>query len=114
MTQPEDTARWQSAVSNLAETAVAEHWDFLPTSGSRIGRHEYDGRLPDFSGNRIPNRVEQIHRTLGQLSSIPLLPEPNTMNRDSDYAMARLERNLLGNVPAAGIIQPRGDADATQ
>ena len=95
MTQSEDAARWQSAVSNLAETAVAEHWDFLPTSGSRIGRHEYDGRLPDFSGNRIQNRVEQIHRTLGQLSGIPLLPEPNAINGESGHAMLRLERNLL-------------------
>ena len=26
------------AVDALAERAIREHWDFLPTSGSRIGR----------------------------------------------------------------------------
>ena len=47
------------AVGALAERAIREHWDFLPTAGSRIGLHEYDGRLPDFSGGHIRRRVER-------------------------------------------------------
>ena len=44
------------AVEALAQRAIREHWDFLPTAGSRIGLHEYDGRLPDFSAGRIRRR----------------------------------------------------------
>ena len=51
------------AVDALAERAIREHWEFMPTSGIRIGRHEYDGRLPDFSARRVRRRVEELrHR----------------------------------------------------
>ena len=83
MNQPIDT---------LAERAIREHWEFVPTAGSRIGRHEYDGRLPDFSGDRIARRVEELHRTLAQLSS---LPSDDAQDTDADSRMDRLSRSLL-------------------
>ena len=79
-------------IDTLAERAIREHWDFLPTSGSRIGRHEYDGRLPDFSPGRIRRRIEELHRTLGQLSA---LPEPDGAVAGDDARMDRLSRGLL-------------------
>jgi len=80
------------AVNALAERAIREHWEFVPTSGSRIGRHEYDGRLPDFSGGRIGRRVEELHRTLAQLSAIP---EDAAGGADQPARMDRLSRSLL-------------------
>ena len=59
-----------AAFENLAERLVKEHWDFYPTAGSRIGRHEYDGRLPDLSPHRITRRVEELRRGLAQLSGL--------------------------------------------
>ncbi len=81
-----------AAVDALAERAIREHWDFLPTSGSRIGRHEYDGRLPDFSAGRVSRRVEELHRSLGQLSS---LPADDAHGTDAEARMDRLSRSLL-------------------
>ena len=78
----------------LAQRAVREHWDFLPTAGSRIGVHEYDGRLPDFSAGRIRRRIEELHQTLAQLSALPSRPEPNGA-ADRDARMDQLSRNLL-------------------
>ena len=80
------------ALDNLAERAIREHWEFLPTAGSRIGRHEYDGRLPDFSAGRVARRIEELHRTLAQLSS---LPEDNADGIDQQARMDRLSRSLL-------------------
>ncbi len=80
------------AVDALAERAIRKHWEFVPTSGSRIGRHEYDGRLPDFSGGRIARRVEELHRSLGQLSA---LPEDDPDGVDEQARMDRLSRSLL-------------------
>ena len=80
------------AVDALAERAIREHWEFLPTSGSRIGRHEYDGRLPDFSSGRLARRTEELHRSLGQLSA---LPETDGAAADGDIRMERLSRRLL-------------------
>ena len=82
------------AVQTLSERAIREHWDFLPTAGSRIGLHEYDGRLPDFSAGRIRRRVEELHQTLAQLSALPAEPEPNG-STDRDARMDRLNRSLL-------------------
>ena len=80
------------AVDALAERAIREHWEFVPTAGSRIGRHEYDGRLPDFSGVRVSRRVEELHRTLAQLSAIPT---DDANGVDEQARMDRLSRSLL-------------------
>ena len=82
------------AVHALTERAIREHWDFLPTAGSRIGLHEYDGRLPDFSIGRIRRRIEELHQTLAQLSALPTEPEPNS-STDRDARMDQLNRSLL-------------------
>ena len=59
-----------SAFDNLAQRLVKEHWDFYPTAGSRIGRHEYDGQLPDLSHHHITRRIEELRRGLAQLSGL--------------------------------------------
>ena len=58
------------AFDNLSQRLIQQHWDFYPTAGSRIGRHEYDGLLPDLSPGRERRRVEELRRGLAQLSSI--------------------------------------------
>ena len=83
------------AVDALAERAIREHWEFLPTSGSRIGRHEYDGRLPDFSAGRVRRRIEELHQSLAQLSSLPADDDGAVGANDDDARMDRLSRSLL-------------------
>ena len=80
------------AVDDFAERAIREHWEFAPTAGSGIGRHEYDGRLPDFSAGRVARRIEELHRSLGQLSA---LPESDGSATDNEARMDRLSRSLL-------------------
>ena len=75
------------AVDALAERAVREYWGFLPTAGSRIGMHEYDGRLPDFSAGRVRRRIAELHQSLAQLSALP--------DELDDDRMGRLSRRLL-------------------
>ncbi len=54
----------------LAERLITEHWDFYPTAGSRIGRHEYDGRLPDLSPSQAVRRQEAIRRGRAELLAL--------------------------------------------
>ena len=60
---------FKQAFEELAERLILQHWDFYPTAGSRIGRHEYDGMLPDLSPDRLRRRAEELRRGLAQLSA---------------------------------------------
>ncbi len=59
-----------SEFNALAERLIADHWNFYPTSGSRIGRHEYDGRLPDLSPPSITRREQEIRRGRAELQNL--------------------------------------------
>ena len=61
-----------SALEKLSEKLIGEHWDFYPTSGSRIGRHEFDGRLPDLSPASINRRKTEIRCGLSDLHALPV------------------------------------------
>ena len=54
----------QLGLEELSQRLVEQYWDFYPTSGSRIGRHEYDGRLPDLSASSICRRVRQLKESI--------------------------------------------------
>ena len=59
-----------SLLETLSERLIKEHWDFYPTAGSRIGRHEYDGRLPDLSPSMLSRRTREIRRGLSDLAPV--------------------------------------------
>jgi uncharacterized protein (DUF885 family) len=63
MAQTETDATFQA----LSQRLIKEHWDFYPTAGSRIGRHEYDGRLPDLSPSQNVRRERELQRGLTEL-----------------------------------------------
>ena len=66
----------------LTERFIGEHWDFYPTAGSRIGKHEYDGRLPDLSPAKISQREQELRNAVGQLESLDCatLGDPERMS----------------------------------
>ena len=85
MTASTDHSR--QALDDLAQRLISQHWDFYPTAGSRIGQHEYDGRLPDLSSGRLRRRVEELRRGLAQLSSI----EGQTVGPEEQLSYSALE-----------------------
>lgn len=84
-----------AAFEALAERLIGEHWSFYPTAGSRIGRHEYDGRLPDLAPAQLRRRAGEIRRGLAELQALDA-PPPG-----ADAALSRrmlalfLERELF-------------------
>ncbi len=74
-------------LDNLSQRLIEENWDFYPTAGSRLGRHEYDGRLPDLSPARVRRRLEELRRGLGQLSMLISSTErPTSGSREESSA----------------------------
>ena len=63
-----------SAFVQLSERIIGEHWDFYPTAGSRIGRHEFDGGLPDLNPTSVNRRKSDIKRGLSELQALSTEP----------------------------------------
>ena len=73
-------------LEGLSQRLIQEYWDFYPTAGSRIGRHEYDGRLPDLTPTSLSRRGESVRRGLSQISAI----DPSRLTNEE-----RLSHRLL-------------------
>lgn len=76
----------------LSERLITEHWDFYPTTGSRIGRHEYDGRLPELSPSQVSRRVQELRRGLAEvrrLDSTSLGPDAQLSQKMLDLFLQR-------------------------
>ena len=63
-----------SNLEQLSERLIGEHWNFYPTAGSRIGRHEFDGSLPDLTPGSISRRKREIRRGLSDVQSMESAP----------------------------------------
>ena len=63
-------AESKNPLESLSQKLIEEHWEFYPTAGSRIGRHEYDGRLPDLSPASLRRQVSELNAGLEQLKAI--------------------------------------------
>ena len=74
-------------LERLSERLIREHWDFYPTAGSRIGKHEFDGRLPDLTPANISRRKTEIRRGLSALQ--PLLTE--SLDSETTLSLRLLE-----------------------
>ena len=85
----------ETVFDQLAQRLVKEHWDFYPTAGSRIGRHEYDGRLPDLSSHRQSRRIEELRRGLAQLSGIAAANSDGSPGSHDIPAELRLSGRML-------------------
>jgi uncharacterized protein (DUF885 family) len=89
-------------LENWAQRLIQEYWDFYPTSGSRIGRHEYDGKLPDFSPGRVRRRLDELRRGLAQLSRIA----SNDLDPEQQLSYRLLEQFLKRDLFTLEEVRP--------
>ena len=76
-----------AAFESLSERLIGEHWSFYPTTGSRIGRHEYDGQLPDLSPAQVSRRQQEIRRGMAELQAL----DTTTLGADEQLSRQMLE-----------------------
>ncbi|MDA0263178.1 MAG: DUF885 domain-containing protein [Chloroflexi bacterium] len=77
----------QANLQRLSERLIKDHWDFYPTAGSRIGRHEYDGRLPDLSPAQNARRSAELRQGLKDLGKL----DPNALDAPDRMSYRMLE-----------------------
>ena len=84
-----------SSLERLSERLIGEHWNFYPTAGSRIGRHEFDGRLPDLTAGSISRRKREIQRGLSDVESLESAPLGDEEQLSRRMLELFLERELF-------------------
>jgi hypothetical protein len=95
----QDTAPDASAPSASWDAFVAEFIDarfaIQPQFGVRAGRHEFDGRLPDFSRAGLAKNAAQLRGALDRARAFDAGSLDERQRFERDYVLAQVEGNLF-------------------
>ena len=78
-----------------SERILAETWEHYPSMASRLGLHEYDGRLPSVSMTAMAKRASQLRQGLELLENIDTAALSVRGYYDHRILMAALRKELL-------------------
>ena len=78
-----------------SERILLETWEHYPSMASRLGLHEYDGRLPSISMQAIAKRTSELRQGLASLESIDTTALSVRSYYDHRILTAALQKELL-------------------
>jgi uncharacterized protein (DUF885 family) len=82
-------ASWADFVRSFLEG----YFEKFPTFGSSVGRHEFDGRLPDWSSAALADKAEWLHARRLEALSFTGLDDRRAIERD--HLVAQLDNDLF-------------------
>jgi len=82
---------WQSVRDALIDEYLAAH----PAFAVAAGRHEYDGRLPDWSAAGIASEIRRLHAARDRASAVSDTGLTDAERFERDYLIARFDRDLF-------------------
>jgi uncharacterized protein (DUF885 family) len=82
-------ASWADFVRSFLEG----YFEQFPTFGSSVGRHEFDGRLPDWSSASLADKAEWLRARRLETLTFTGLDERGTLERD--HLVAQLDNDLF-------------------
>ncbi|MGH8566623.1 MAG: DUF885 domain-containing protein [Gammaproteobacteria bacterium] len=83
------TAPWDRFVGGFLEQYYQDH----PTHAVQLGRHEFDGRLPDWRASALKDLAARLHAAHHRARAFDTLSPDARFERD--YLIAQLERELF-------------------
>ena len=86
-----DGSNWASVRDALIEEYLAAH----PVFAVVAGRHEYDGRLPDWSEAGIANEIRRLHAARDRAAGVADAGLSEAERFERDYLIARFDRDLF-------------------
>lgn len=85
------SASWDSFVQKY----LTEYFQGHPDLGVNAGRHEFDGRLPDWSPDGLKKVAEQLHRAREQALKFDAASLDTRQQLERDYLVARVDGELF-------------------
>ncbi len=86
-----ESKEWDSYLNEFLETYFVAHPDFAV----RAGRHEFDGKLPDFSATGIANEIKRLHAAKDRVAGF----QDSTLNErqrfERDYVASVIDGDLF-------------------
>ena len=80
---------------NTKDRILSDTWKRYPSTASRLGLHDYDGRLPSISQRALTARVSELRRGLADLESIDSSALSVRSYYDHRILIAALQKELL-------------------
>lgn len=86
-----DSASWDGFVADFIEAYFASH----PTFAVAMGRHEYDGRLPDWSPAAFAKEIAWLDQSRAKAAAFTDAALPPEQRLQRDYLLSRLDGELF-------------------
>lgn len=82
---------WDGFVAGFLETYFAAD----PLFAVYQGRHEFDGRFPDWSEAGLKKLAARLHQLRDSATAFPIAPEDSARGFERDYLVSRIDRDLF-------------------
>ena len=86
-----DSKAWDSYVNEFLEAYFVAHPDFAV----RPGRHEFDGKLPDWSAEGFANEAKRLHAQRDRLASFPDASLSERQRFEREYIASVVDGDLF-------------------
>lgn len=83
-------------LDQLADRVSAALWNLHPSWAVRLGKHEYDGAVPDLSAEALADGYERLGRLRGQVAALTDLTAGQELDRAA--LLAALDGEILAGV----------------
>ena len=81
--------------ASVANGFVEDYMQAQPFFAAQVGRHEFDGQLPDLSAHGIKREIARLHEARVRLSSVDPAPLEPRERFDREYLLAIVDRDLF-------------------
>src|SRR5882724_4813198 len=86
-----DSTTWDSYVNEFLEAYFKAHPDFAV----RAGRHEFDGKLPDWSAEGFAREAKRLHAAKERVASFPELTLSPRQRFEREYIASVIDADLF-------------------
>jgi hypothetical protein len=91
--QPQDQA--QAAWSAFASQFIEDSFKADPFFAAQSGRHEFDGRMPDFSSEGLAREVARLHAARGQAEGFNTATLTPSERFERSYVLSVIDKQLF-------------------
>jgi uncharacterized protein (DUF885 family) len=85
----------------LVDEYVSRYFEAHPSFAAQQGRHEFDGRLPDWTAQGIRGEIQRLKTFRARVASIAPATLDATQQFEREYLLARIDRDLFWTETAA-------------